>query len=90
MDGSPGTWLRALVKGRFSTPPGIRLRGHAGERRPATPEEQERWQHRVRRLRWTKGHALLWSQMTHARDLRFEAFEPIRLGAMTAGLFPDS
>jgi hypothetical protein len=67
----------------------MRLRGHAGPRRPATEEEQERWQRKVRRLRFTKGHALLWSSMTYARDLRFDAYDPIRLGTMTEGLFPE-
>lgn len=88
---SPGTWLRALVSGRFGIFPGMRLRGHAGARRPATEEEQERWLRKVRRLRWTRGHALLWRTMSHARDLRFDGFEPVRLGAMTEGLLsqPD-
>jgi hypothetical protein len=67
----------------------MRLRGHAGARRLATEEEQDRWQRKVRRLRFTKGHGLLWGGMTHARDLCFDAFDPIRLGAMTEGLFPE-
>jgi len=89
LDGSPGTWLRGLLKGRFPSLPAMRLRGHAGPRRPATDVEQARWQRKVRRLRFTKGHALLWREMTHARDIRFDAFDPIRLGAMTEGLFPE-
>ena len=48
------TWLRALVRGRFDVFPAMRLRGHAGARRVATQEEQDRWQRRVHRLRWTK------------------------------------
>ena len=31
----------------------------------------------------------LWSQMAHARDLRFDACDPIRLGAMTEGLLVE-
>ena len=89
LDGSPRTWLGGLLRGRFSSLPAMRLRGHAGPRRPATEEEQERWQRKVRRLRFTKGHALLWRDMTHARDLRFDAYDPIRLGAMTQDLFPE-
>jgi hypothetical protein len=89
LDGRPKTWLGGLLRGRFSSVPAMRLRGHAGPRRPATEEEQERWQRKVRRLRFTKGHALLWSRMTHARDLRFDAYDPIRLGAMTEGLFSE-
>ena len=86
---SPALWLRALVSGRFASLPGMRLRGTAGPRRPATLAERDCWLQKVRRLRWTKGHALLWKNMTHARDLRFEAYDPIRLGPMTAGLFED-
>jgi hypothetical protein len=82
----PGTWLRALVKGRFDSLPGIRLRGRAGARREATPEERERWARKVKWLRWTRGHDLLWSEMRHARDLQFDHFTPIRLGQMTNGL----
>ena len=87
LNGKPGTWLSALVRGRFREVPGGRLRGRAGARREATAEERERWARKVHRLRWTKGHGLLWGDMRHARDIRFEAFEPIVLGAMTAGLW---
>jgi hypothetical protein len=89
LDRSAGTWFGALLRGRFETLPAMRLRGHAGPRRPATEDEQDRWQRRVRRLRFTKGHGLLWSGMTHARDIRFDAFDPIRLGAMTEALLPE-
>ncbi len=87
LNGKPGTWLSTLIRGRFTAVPGGRLRGRASARREATPEERERWARKVRRLRWTKGHDLLWSNMRHARDIRFEAFEPIRFGVMTAGLW---
>ena len=86
LNSKPSTWLRAMLKGRFDSLPGLRLRGRAGARREATPEERERWAHRVRRLRWMKGHDLLWSEMRLARDLHFDAYTPIRLGAMTHGL----
>jgi hypothetical protein len=40
----------------------------------------------VKWLRWTRGHNLLWREMRHARDLKFDDFTPIRLGPMTNGL----
>jgi hypothetical protein len=87
--GGPAFWLRALVKGRFDSLPAIRLRGHAEARRPATQEEQDIWQRKVHAMRWTKGHALLWRHMTQARDIRFDTCDPIRLGAMTEGLWSE-
>jgi hypothetical protein len=87
LDRRTGTWLKALVKGRFSVLPALRLRGFAGARRAATLEEQERWLRKVHRLRFTKGHALLWRGMSEARDLRFDSCDPVRFGAMTEGLF---
>jgi len=84
LDRSPGTWLRALWQGRFPHPPGVRLIGRAGPRRPATDQERERFLRRVRPFRGTRGHGLLWEGMADARDLFFDDYAPIALGAMTA------
>ncbi|MCP3164100.1 pyridoxamine 5'-phosphate oxidase family protein [Myxococcus qinghaiensis] len=81
-------WLRSLFAGRFARPPALRLVGHVlGPPRRATPEEQQRFARRVRRLRWLKGHARLWSQLDHVRDFEVERIESVHLGAMTAGLW---
>jgi hypothetical protein len=87
--GGKGFWLSALARGRFSRPPGFRLSGRAGPRRPATAEEQCRWRRTVRRLRRLRGHDLLWGQLTHVRDLTFDAVTPVRVGALT-GHLPSS
>lgn len=79
-------WVRSLFKGRFDEPPAVRIVGTAMERRPATPEEVERMHRRLRRLRWLKGYGLLWGGLTHVREVRFDASEPVRIGRMTAGL----
>ena len=77
-----GLWGRALITGRFPSAPGIRLRGHAGARRPATEREVEWFQRRVRPTRWTRGYRLLWGGMASGREVVFEQALPIRLGRM--------
>ena len=86
VDGSKPLWIRSLVRGRFSNPPGLRLRARViGSRRPATERERARWLRRVRWFRGTRGHALLWERLGHVRDFEVLAIEPVRLGAMTGG-----
>jgi hypothetical protein len=80
-------WLRALLRGRFPAPPAVRLSGVAGERRPATDRELALWRRRVRRVRRTRGYGLLWSEMRTVRELHFDAWEPIVMGAMTRGVW---
>ena len=77
-------WLKCLIAGRFASPPAFRLNGVAGARRAATEEECSRWQKKVRFLRWSKGHRLLWGKLDSVRELHFHALEPVRLGAMTS------
>lgn len=79
-------WLRALITGRFATPPAFRLSGIAGARRAATEAERSRWQKKVRLLRFFKGHDLLWGRLDTVRELHFHTLEPVRLGAMTSQL----
>lgn len=80
-------WLKSLLAGAFATPPGIRLYGIAGQRREATPEELKAWHRRISPFRFTKGYQLLWKNMKHVREIRFESYEPIHLGMMTKSLF---
>ncbi len=76
-------WLKSLARGRFAAPPALRLSGTAGPRRPATAEEQARWLRRVRMVRRLNGHAALWGNLDHVRDLSFGRAIPVRLGTMT-------
>lgn len=78
--------IKSFFLGRFITPPGVRLIGTAGELREATPEEQAIFRKRVRKYRMFKAHDLLWARLKHVRDVRFHAYEPIRIGALTRGL----
>lgn len=71
--------LKTLWRGEATRPFGVRLYGTAGARREATPEELEGFSRRVRRLRFLRGHGLLWGRLRMVRDVRFHAFEPVRL-----------
>ncbi len=81
-------FLKALVSGRFSAPPAIRLAGVVGDKRPATADEAELFHRRVQRYRALKGHDLLWGNLRFVREVSFETAYPVRAGAMTAGLWP--
>ena len=76
-------WLRSLIAGRFASPPGVRMNGTVGEARKATDEEIRLFQRRVQIASLTKGHRLLWSDMTTVREIHFTSIEPLRLGRMS-------
>lgn len=76
-------WFRALFKGKFSTPPAVRLYGKAGNLRNANVEEIELWQKRVRAVGFTKGHKIIWTGMKKVREIEFSRIEPVLLGPMT-------
>jgi hypothetical protein len=79
-----GRWelLKALWRGEARQPFGVRLHGTVGERREATAAELERFQRRVRRLRFLRGHRLVWGKMRMVREVRFHAFEPVRIATL--------
>ena len=80
-------WLRSLLIGRFVSPPGVRLYGTVGALRPATPEELQQVQRRVRPTRWLKGNRLLWSDFSQVRDIHFSAFRPVAYPSMMERLW---
>ncbi len=79
-------WLQALWLGRFTSPIAFRLTGVAGVRRASTSAEKGYWQSKVRRLRWLKGHDLLWGKLDTVRELHFDTLQPVHLGSMTSHL----
>lgn len=80
-------WLTSLLRGRFPAPPAIRLYGTVGPSRPATDEELSLWDRRVGKLRFTKGHAMMWATMRTVRDVYFTKAEGVHLGGMTRQCF---
>jgi len=79
-------WGKALMDGKFPSPPGVRLLGKASAVREGTKQEIDLWQKKVGFTHSMKGYKLMWEGMHHVRDIQFDAFEPIELGAMMAGL----
>lgn len=80
-------WVPSFVAGRFKIPPAFRLLGEAGESRPSTSRERARWQRKVRRLQWTRGYKILWSELDTVRELHFNRLVPVRIGDMTTDLW---
>ena len=76
-------WIKSLLGGKFVSPPAVRLYGTAGELREATEQEIHLWHRRVRRVSFTKGHAMMWAKMRTVRDIEFFRVEPVHMGAMT-------
>ena len=87
VDSGIGFWLRSLLRGKFVAPPAVRLYGVAGELRPATEKEIQLWQRRVRRVRFTKGHATMWAKMSMVREIEFTHIAPVQIGKMTKNLW---
>ncbi|MDD2921613.1 MAG: pyridoxamine 5'-phosphate oxidase family protein [Anaerolineales bacterium] len=85
VNSSPWFWLKSLIRGRFVDPPAIRLYGIAGEVRAATDIEIALLRRRVRKVSFTKGHAILWKNMSKVREIKFSRMEPVLIGEMTRG-----
>lgn len=90
VDSGRRTWLTALLRARFDTPPGFRLIGTAGPARPMTDAERDRFRKRVRLALRTPGGDQLWGrpERQHARDLTFTEVVPVRIPRMTNDLWP--
>jgi predicted pyridoxine 5'-phosphate oxidase superfamily flavin-nucleotide-binding protein len=80
-------WLAALFNGRFASPPGVRLMGVAGERRPATEQEKSAYRVRVKRFRRLRGYKLIWNDLQHVREIKLESFAPVAYPKMTDHLW---
>jgi len=79
-----GFWLKSLLKGKFQRPPALRLYGEVGELRQASEKELALWQKRVKSARFTKGHKLMWRDMSMVRDITFTRVEMVKIGKMTS------
>ena len=82
-------WIMAILRGRFKTPPAIRLHGSVGQCREATAEELALWRKRTHRLRRTKGYGLMWARMHAVRDVNFSRVDGIHCGEMTRQAWAD-
>jgi uncharacterized protein len=80
-------WGQALIEGKFTVPPAVRLMGTVGELRKATPDEIAFWQEKIALAKGTKGYQLLWNHFSNVRDITFDSFEPVHVGVMTDSLW---
>ena len=78
-------WFKSLLKGSFKTPPAVRLHGVVGELRQASELEIRLWNNRVKSVRFTRGHKIMWRNMAMLRDIEFNKIEPVDIGEMTKG-----
>ncbi len=76
-------WIKALLSGRFSEPPGVRIFARLGPPRAARAEEIARFHNRMKLFRWTRGFRLLWADLRLARDLEIESVAPVVIGPMS-------
>lgn len=76
-------WIKSLIGGRFASPPAVRLHGKVAEARDATDREITHWQNRVKSVRFSKGHAMMWRNMRRVREIQFTRIEPVQMGEMT-------
>lgn len=83
-------WLRSLIKGQFTSEPGVRLYGQASSIRPATLEEITKIEKRVKPTKWMKGARHLWTDFTHVRDINFTSFKPITYPMMMDGMWSEA
>jgi hypothetical protein len=70
-------WLSFLLRGAFPSSPGLRLAGHAGQRRKASAEELAALQRRLKPFGRLPGAQLIWDRLEHVRDIRFDSVHPV-------------
>lgn len=75
--------LKSFFLGRITAPPGVRLLGTATERREATEQEMRMFRRRFRMFRPFKGYDLVWGNLRYVREIYFDSYEPVRIGALT-------
>jgi uncharacterized protein len=78
-------WLRSLLGSSFVRPPGVRLTGRVGPRRPSTTAEVKRFHRAVWPLIHAPGGRYLWWNAPFVRDIEFDGVVPLRIGRMTEG-----
>ncbi|GAB10858.1 pyridoxamine 5'-phosphate oxidase-related protein [Gordonia araii NBRC 100433] len=83
VDSRQRLWLPALMRGRFSATPGLRLLGRVAPVRAGTSDEIERFRRVVGPLLRTRGGAALWGSLDTVRDVEIDRIQPLDLGPMT-------
>lgn len=60
--------------------------GRVGDLQEATDTEIALWQKRVKLVSFSKGHALIWRDMSRVRAIEFTRVEPVRIDKITSGI----
>jgi hypothetical protein len=76
-------WLRSLIKGKFLSPPAVRLLVTFGERRKISEVESKAFQKRVNIFKPLKGYKLMWSKAEYVRPFEVDEIIPVSIGKMT-------
>ncbi|WP_405564924.1 hypothetical protein [Polaribacter sp. Asnod6-C07] len=79
-------WFKSLFKMNFSEYPAVKLYGELGKKRPATKNEYNAFQKRIKQTKMLKGSRYLWKDMNVVREIKFTKGEKINLGKMTKEL----
>jgi hypothetical protein len=82
-------FLVAIARGRAGYPFGVRLHGTAGRLRDAMPSEVGQFMRRVRRLRFLRGHGLIWARMRQVRDVQFHSFDLVKIPPLGKVPWPE-
>ena len=80
-------WLKSLLKGKFKSPPAIRLVVKFGELRKEDNKEGKIFKRKVNIFRATKGYKLLWSEMSEIREFEIIDYKPVYISTMTKEQF---
>ncbi len=75
-------WFKSLFKGKFISPPGLRLYGVAGGARKATQEELQLYKSKIRSSRGLKGNKLIWQGLETVREIELKSFKPVQYPKM--------
>ncbi|MBL4773151.1 MAG: hypothetical protein JKX98_06000 [Alcanivoracaceae bacterium] len=80
-------WLKSLIRGKFSTPPAIRIVIKLGQLRKEKENEGRRFKRKVSIFKRTKGYQMLWKDMSHIREFEVIEYKPVYIGQMTREQF---
>lgn len=80
-------WFKSLFKGKFISPPGLRLYGKAGDLRKASPDEVRVYENKIASARNLKGSSLIWQGLETVREIKLTSFKPIQYPKMMSHLW---
>jgi hypothetical protein len=80
-------WFKSLLKGKFISPPGLRLYGETGDLRKASAEEIQEYKKKINSARSLKGSNLIWQGLETVREIKLTSFKPIQYPKMMSHLW---